>query len=1201
MSVINLPIASPGVIIREFDLSVSQPPTGATTVYLAGFTPQGPTDEPIFISSMSQFEDLFGTPQTDAEKYSFNAAKQILTTSPATLLFTRMPYGSGCGYGYGSDYAALVYPLVSVQATEVDVCDFYLNLSDDEIAADFPWLQSYISKDCVGSKNFDCPIPVSAVPTLNGYIVNQPVTKNGQVLEFRVRVVDPNDLDGKTLKISHLRKSLSGTSDYYQVGDDLEFTDLDQYLEGNTLVVPVDAIPVKIGDLFAYTATGEFLAFYESTSENISKLIDDDLKLEECEKVLSVAVNELSSGSLTAESVGGWQGIINFTNFTIPISELNETSNTELIVTQVSPAEYNVSYPSNILLEIKNLVIGGNEIDQYPISDIYDSFVALSADGETFIGWVGGDTTVVPTTATNEWLLTVGASAEFVGVGATPWQVSVWQSNVGNSVEVSLAGVSLDDLESAINGDPVLSSILTAAASNNSLPIVPVRPHALTTPFELACPSEHIFTDNTEIVAQYCLRSNGLSCDEIHRLKLKVPESKKNTYNPVMGECQLRDGNFYVLGDPILVELNDSEYELLQNGQFNWKCGCFSNVEAKLDLLGNDVRAGLIVVNERKSSTQNDFSGYYVTVTDNLNVNPNTDFNSVTGVKAAFDKNCFNIVDSGWQDLAPERQNFTVSEAFNSNLNSIASIVEQSAGLDYGLPLYNDSLTISVFRLRPTSFNQNTHKLSSFLVEKYIGSLNAERRITNPDGGRSRSFYLEDVVNNNSPSIKVFVNPFLSKNNCWEGESGSPQKTVRIFKGATADVFDEGFTNGQKLKAYADNLYSINAQNSGCVDNRYEVCRTKDIGNLPCKLERAVRTVENPDTFDIDVVLDGGLSTIWATRNAVADDACLGDPGVCYNYDANVFIDTNALSPVEGGPLSSPLYEGWLTVTNILHNFSSRTMSALGVGALFVSDPLRQIFVNGENFKVVQRQTKTLLDPKTGLPQEKYATFSRNIWTYLRNLYIALDSSWMTSVATWIKDFDAYGDKAVWFPFSPYYAAMLGRIDAASYPWIPPFGANGSITGGLELAINPNQKERDLLYKIQMNSVVESAQTGRRVWTGETLQRNPSALSKVNVRRLLIALQKPTRRLLHQFIGEPNDIITRTRVINALTPIFEEAKQNRGLYDYMLVCDDNNNRPEDVDNGILRVAIYLKPIKGVEFILADFFITNTSVEFGELM
>lgn len=1010
----NLTIESPGVEIRETDVSQNPVAPLGTTVYVVGFSSQGPTDEPTYISSLVEYEELFGLPETAAERYAYNAVKQIVTTSSGSVLFTRLPYGDGCGVGYSNEYSALVFPVVGVSATEVDVCDYYQSLSETQISEKYPWLYSgYYVKPTIsiGSNKFECPQETLNAPA--GITV---------VHDFKFQY------DG-------LLKEIKWAADDDSSSDNLVFYQLRPQVDSEDCVFDV-------------------VSSFSLTSLGLAG--DEDSEL------------EISGGiaTLTLDS---------------PLS--------------VESGDLIATYSANGTLKYYTSTTGKSTI----IAD--DSF----SEGDT-----------------------------------------IYLSGSGTG-ENCLSG-SLDYLIE-FNYSPTLS---------------------------------------------------GLTCETLEDLGVTVPESDKYTFTPIVGDAALNDANFYVLGQPIHVNLNDEEYERLKNQQFDWKCGVTSNVNALLDLENNDVRAGLVIVNETKSAQLEDFSGYYVAVNDNLNVNPTTDFDSVSGIFGRFDDQCSDI-NSAWTPVPSERWNFQVSSTFDGIAGSIGEIIEQNAGFSMGDPQYKDSIIVSLFKLRPTRFNDDIVKLDQILVEKYVGSLNADRMIQDSFGGPARTMYIEEVVNRNSNSLTMFVNPFLSENNCWTDTTGEPQKTVRMFREKTGDVFDN-FDPEDALTAYADNLYGIGKYTGNCGDARYSKCQQKNIGSLPCKLERAIQAANNHLEYDIDITVDAGLSTIWATREAAILNSCLSPTSDCYNFDDTAYIDTNTLSPNDGTNIVSPLQDAWNTVYNAFKDFATGSSDPSYPGHLHIQDPLRQIFVNGKDFKVVTRQKQSLLDPVTGQPSKKYSTFSRNIYSYLKNLYKNANSSYVASYANWIKDYDKNKDKYCWYPSSSYVAAAMARTDSNYYPWFATMGpVRGSVSNVVDLAINPNQKERDLLYRINLNPIVNLPNEGNLIWGQKTLLRTNSALDRVNVRRGILEWEKATQQTLWQFIGEPNTIITRTRIVNALTPIFETAKLNQGLYDYLIICDERNNSADVIDSNVLNVDIYIKPVKAMEFIKANFIVTRTGIDFGELV
>jgi hypothetical protein len=124
-------INSPGVEIRERDLSLRVPQAAGTNVYVAGFSDQGPTDEVLDVSSLTEFENIYGTPKTPAERYFYHTVKSTLNSS-ARLKVNRLPYGSDSGQGFGSYVSVLAYPAMSVSdgivstGLEILSCSYFL-------------------------------------------------------------------------------------------------------------------------------------------------------------------------------------------------------------------------------------------------------------------------------------------------------------------------------------------------------------------------------------------------------------------------------------------------------------------------------------------------------------------------------------------------------------------------------------------------------------------------------------------------------------------------------------------------------------------------------------------------------------------------------------------------------------------------------------------------------------------------------------------------------------------------------------------------------------------------------------------------------------------------------------------------------------------------------------------------------------------
>jgi phage tail sheath protein FI len=254
---------------------------------------------------------------------------------------------------------------------------------------------------------------------------------------------------------------------------------------------------------------------------------------------------------------------------------------------------------------------------------------------------------------------------------------------------------------------------------------------------------------------------------------------------------------------------------------------------------------------------------------------------------------------------------------------------------------------------------------------------------------------------------------------------------------------------------------------------------------------------------------------------------------------------------------------------------------------MFIADAPLPIFVQGRNTKTIDR-TDT--------------NFASNIYWPLRNVYDPINTSYACVYANCARVNDSASSSQVWVPFSGFAANLMARTDTNFQPWFAPAGFNrGNVAGAVDIALYPKQKQRDQLYKINVNPVAFFPAEGFVVYGQKTLQRQPSAFDRINVRRLFINLETLVRNTVKSFIFEPNTLFTRTQVINTITPFFENAKNTQGVYDYLIICDEKNNTPSVIDDNTLVVDIYMKPTRTAEYILVNFYATRTSQDFNEII
>ena len=209
-----------------------------------------------------------------------------------------------------------------------------------------------------------------------------------------------------------------------------------------------------------------------------------------------------------------------------------------------------------------------------------------------------------------------------------------------------------------------------------------------------------------------------------------------------------------------------------------------------------------------------------------------------------------------------------------------------------------------------------------------------------------------------------------------------------------------------------------------------------------------------------------------------------------------------------------------------------------------------------------------------------------------------LDTSYAATYWPWVSTRDSATGRTVWVPASTFIPGVYAFNDSVAEPWFAPAGIN---RGGLTRVIRAEYKlsvaQRDALYLSNINPLASFPGTGTAVYGQKTLQRKPSALDRVNVRRLLIVLKSYISRIATNLVFEQNTQTTRNIFLAQVIPYLESVQQRQGLYAFKVVMDGTNNSAEVIDRNELIGQIYLQPTKTAEFIYLDFNITPTGATF----
>ena len=665
----------------------------------------------------------------------------------------------------------------------------------------------------------------------------------------------------------------------------------------------------------------------------------------------------------------------------------------------------------------------------------------------------------------------------------------------------------------------------------------------------------------------------------------------------------ITSGGIVALGEPCLVELTEAEFlSAKDNTLWEWQDVGGLGPDAVDDAAVGAARwtaigkSPLVILNKSLTTTNQNSEGYYIGIKDNVDMDPSSNFVGIGHTKTVTAS--ANVTDgTNYDTLLNSRLSFPLTAAASSGpWQSISEIMENLTRYDLNGRTNDDILSIGVFKLRESQNASEASKLSYILEDKIVGSINAWRKIDNPAGGDSINYSLENQ-DNNSRNVVIKVNEYVSSR--LDGDNGldsngNPKMKIRVagpsLRGTNVTDAERGFgvSKAHALTGFpknANSLYPFGPY----VD--YAVT-TKDLGDIPTKLDRALDAVKNDEIYDIDIVAEAGLGTIWTMASAAYRKRENLGVDIFYDefyYSGEVSAGVEALRT--GGAIAGEGLKMRNIYNTIFDKFETFVKPPFLGGtrgdAIFIADSFRQIYAIGEG--------------STRVLDNKSRNFQTDIFWPTKHQFESQNTSYAAVYGNWAQTYDSGLGQLVWVPFSGYAAAVMAKSDAATWPWYAPAGFNrGLLTTATDIAVNPNQKQRDELYKSSINPVAFFPSQGNVIFGQKTLNKKPSAFDRINVRRLFLALERPTKKAAKFFVFEPNTEFTRTRLVNVLRPIFERAKQNQGVYDYLIVCDERNNTPQIIDENKLRVDIYLKPVRTAEFILITFYATRTDANFQEI-
>jgi len=272
---------------------------------------------------------------------------------------------------------------------------------------------------------------------------------------------------------------------------------------------------------------------------------------------------------------------------------------------------------------------------------------------------------------------------------------------------------------------------------------------------------------------------------------------------------------------------------------------------------------------------------------------------------------------------------------------------------------------------------------------------------------------------------------------------------------------------------------------------------------------------------------------------------------------------------------------------------------------------IRILINGGETSVTVQTKMKTVAEARADciavLDIPWASVQSVTDMTTFRSTTQNFNSSYCALYTPWLQIYDQYNDKLIYVPPSGHVAGQMAYNDYVGNPWNAPAGFRRGQLDIISTSYVFTQGERDVLYPLQINPVQMFRGEGNVIWGQKTLQKKTSALSSVNVRRLLIVIEKAMAISLRPFVFENNNETTRFRA-KALLDSYLSGLSAQGAFQteggdegFHVVCDATNNTPNVIDDLQLNIDVFIKPARAAEKILLRSIITPTAASFQELI
>lgn len=472
------------------------------------------------------------------------------------------------------------------------------------------------------------------------------------------------------------------------------------------------------------------------------------------------------------------------------------------------------------------------------------------------------------------------------------------------------------------------------------------------------------------------------------------------------------------------------------------------------------------------------------------------------------------------------------------------------------------SIGVVVFKAFKDTANDS--RISFTPLEAYVGSLDRTAR----DKVTEASTFIDNVVNSRSKCIRLFSNA---------DKKSLDRASILVTKNQRATSL--GFHQVQCRK-----IVSLQTSVMDALSKILEQCK-------------------DPNTVPLDLIVDAGVSNIAQLIESagylqdVVEDSKVTKARV---IDLDVYprvadFGTGAAEALCkcGCDSSSEQVRAWaldsvddtLKWRAVLKKFDDFAKH-LRKDCLFLADGLRTFCLEGDE-KLVRKTKPASSIMATLVPKMKYMSN-------------AINSSYSAGWCNWFLMADAYTGDFFWCPPSIKAASICIYCDTYFHPWEAPAGmTRGIVPNAVDVAFNPTNDESGKIYNHQWNYAVSYPLEGIVMEGQKTFQTEKTALDRVNVRRLMLDLEKQIIEVARHFLYEGNTAWLRQSFVDQLKPIYEDAITGNGILDYAIKCDEELNTTQTIENHELHCKIGIKPVKTVEWIVIDMMVSRQNANVQE--